>query len=140
MSRNSFKITGLKELDKKLQALPGKVAKKVLRQALRKALKPVKAAVQANAPVLTGQTRAAVRFKAGRRTKNRVTLNVQVGEGDYKGDQFYASFLEFGYERDGVLHPGLHFMERALAATGDAAVKTCVELIAAGVERIATQK
>jgi HK97 gp10 family phage protein len=49
-----FKITGLKELETKLEKLPKKVADKVLRKSLREAGKSVAVAMAENAPIETG--------------------------------------------------------------------------------------
>ena len=133
----TYKITGIKELDRKLKDLPAKVAKKVLRQALRKGLKPVAAAVKAAAPVESGATKSAVKIKAGKRSTKRITISVTIGAGDYKGDQFYAAFQEFGWSQNGVLHPGKHFMENAFKATSTTALSTTLAAVKSGLEKIA---
>ena len=96
----SIKLIGGKELDRKLKALPRKVAKKILRQALRAGAKIILAQAKANAPVATGQLKKSLKVRAMKRTrKGTVGFKVQTKAGDFKGDEFYGSFLEYGFRR-----------------------------------------
>jgi HK97 gp10 family phage protein len=132
-------IKGLKEVDRALKKLPGVIAKKVLRQALRKAMKPVRDEVKQDAPVDKGLLKSAVKVKAGKRSRNSVSVVVRIGEGDFKGETYYGALQEFGFERDGILYPGKHFMENAFNATGPEAAQTAMKEIVKGAEAAAAQ-
>lgn len=74
-----LEIEGLKELGQKLETLPAKVAKKIMRPAIRKASKPLAAECKATAPVgPTGNLKASFKVRAmkmrGRRRKNSVGI------------------------------------------------------------------
>jgi len=94
------KIAGLKEIQDKLKTLEPKIAKKVVHQALKKAAEPILHAARSKAPVDTGLLVSSLKTKAS--TSNRkgtMTVRVQTSKGDYKGEDFYASFIEFGHHR-----------------------------------------
>lgn len=142
-----FKITGIKEIDEALKELEPKLQKKVLRQAMRKSLKPVRDAVENQAPIgETGELAENVKIKAGKRKKDTIRLNVQVGAGDFTGDQYYASFVEFGHKvgsrklgdkRQEV--PPDDFMKRGFDQTKNEARDTCLQLIKDGLLREANK-
>lgn len=132
-----YVLTGVKAIDKALKQLTPALAKKAIRQGMRVALKPVQSEVKRRAPVRTGRTRKAVKIRAGKsRKKGSINLKVVIGKGDFTGDQFYASFQEFGWttgKRGNGIHrgrkrpharrhiPGTAFMELAYHATKDKA-------------------
>lgn len=99
MATFTIKMPDLGPLQKALKALPARLAKKVIRQALRAGAKVIRAEAVSRAPVDTGMTMKAIKVKAGKRSrKPRLWVNTQVGEGDYKGETFYAAFLEYGHQ------------------------------------------
>lgn len=114
MARASIKVKGLDKLMKKLARLPKKVANKVTRQAIRAGLKPIAAAAKSNAPSRSGKLKRAVKVKAGKRKKNRISLNAQIGEGSFKGETFYGGFVNFGTSRQ----EANDFMGRAFEEKG----------------------
>jgi HK97 gp10 family phage protein len=150
----ALKITGLKEIDKALATLEPRVAKKVIRQAMRQGQKIVQAEVKALAPVRSGATRKAVKVRVGKRKKDAIRVNVQIGQGDYKGDQFYAAFPEYGTKPSGrggkrksegaaSGHGGQkaqHYMRRAFQTVGERAKEVAMQAIVQGVEQEATKK
>lgn len=69
-------VKGAKELEKKLLALPEKVAKKHARAALRQAMKPVYDAVRAKVPVREGRLRRALRLRVDQLRKSGFTGRV----------------------------------------------------------------
>lgn len=94
-----IELKGAKELADLLRNMDRKLAKKLFRKALREGAKVIQAAAQAKAPVDTGLTRSAIKVRAAKRQKRgRFGVAVQVGEGDYRGETFYASFLEYGHK------------------------------------------
>ena len=91
-----LKVTGLREIDVRLQRLAPKVKKKIMRKAMRQSMKPILQQAKANAPVATGATKKAIKIKAAKRSRKSIGIDVRIGEDTYKGDQYYASFIEFG--------------------------------------------
>lgn len=138
-------ISGAKELQKKLKGLPEKVANKIIRKALRSGAKIIERQAEINAPVLTGQLKKSIKVKsAKRRKKGEIGVSVITGKGDFKGDQFYASFLEFGFKRgkrelgDDRQKVGPYkFMEPAFEAKKEEAARTIEQEMLSGIEAIA---
>lgn len=98
MATFTIKLPDLAPLQKALKALPARLAKKVIRQALRAGAKVIRADAISRAPVDTGMTKKAIKVRVGKRSrKPRIWVNTQVGAGDYKGETFYAAFLEYGH-------------------------------------------
>ena len=89
-------ITGDKALIKALKALPKLVARRCLRQAMRPAMKMVQTAAKAQAPTKSGLTKKAIKVRAMRRSTKFIGVDVQLGEGDYKGKTFYGAFVNYG--------------------------------------------
>lgn len=110
-------ISGDKALLKALGNLPKIVAKKALRQAMRPAMKIVQDSAKKNAPVDTGLTRKSIKVRAMKRSTKFIGIDVLIGEGDYKGKTFYASFVEYGTSK---MAPK-PFMKPAFTGVGDVA-------------------
>ena len=96
----SLKITGFKRLDKKLTEMPRAMRRKPLRKATREVAKFTLHLAKQEAPegeegnlVRSLKVKAA---KRSRRLKNVVATNVETSEGWFKGDEFYAGFMELG--------------------------------------------
>jgi HK97 gp10 family phage protein len=124
-----LKLKGLDKVLKRLDKLPDKVARAILKKGLTSALTPMADAARREAPVDTGQTRAAVKITPARSKKGYIFANVRVGAGDYKGEQFYASFGIYGFERNGILYPPDNWLGRAFDATHEAVRARAVETI-----------
>ncbi len=93
-------VKGLKEIQAKLKALEPKLAKKVVRAALKKSAEPILHAARSKAPVDTGFLVSSIKLTTAlSRRKGTMTVRVGTSKGFYKGDDFYASFIEFGYRR-----------------------------------------
>lgn len=93
-----LRITGDKELDRKLAAL-GKKAKPLLRKAARRGAALVRDTAKAMAPVEEGTLEASIKVRAmkrSRKNKNIVGASVVSGGDNFTGDQYYGSFQEFG--------------------------------------------
>jgi HK97 gp10 family phage protein len=128
----TFTITGVREIRRAFELLPKRVANKVIRQGIRKALRPMKARVEALAPRHTGKTARSVKIRARpNRRRGQIAVDVQIGEGAYRGTTFYAAFPEFGTSRQ----PAQHYMERAFNETEDQARSVAADEIAAGTAR-----
>ena len=142
-------VLGLPEIDRKLKQLTPALEKKVIRDAVRASLWPVQQAVKQAAPVASGATRGAVKVRVPKgRRKGKIRAQVIIGEGDYKGHQFYAAFVEFGHDevrggRRGTgggkvvgRKEGTHFMEQAFDRTAEAAKEDCENRILSGADMV----
>lgn len=90
-------VEGDKVLENMLNRLETNLKKKALRKATRESARVVQAHAKALAPVDSGQLKKAIRVRSKRRSR-KPTIGHQVWVGDkwFKGDQFYAAFVEFG--------------------------------------------
>ncbi len=84
-------IKALKELDKKAQ---NQIARKACREGAKEIAREVKSTIS----VRSGQTRRAVKVRVAKRKKGRVRLDVRIGAGDFKGETYYAAFVEYGWK------------------------------------------
>jgi HK97 gp10 family phage protein len=134
-------IKGSKAIERAFRELPSKLARKAIRQGLRAGAKIVRDGAVADAPEDTGLTRKAIKVRSGRSRKNRFSMAVIIGKGNYKGATFYGAFQEFGWETGSRKSPnrrevpGKHFMRRAMESKRDAAESAILETIADGIER-----
>jgi HK97 gp10 family phage protein len=135
------KISGVKEIDDKLQTLGKTIARKVLRHGMRAGAKPVAETARRIAPVKSGLTKQAIKVKAIRKSRKTFGVAVQVGEGNYVGKTFYAAFVEFGHKtgKRGSTNrkwvEGQHFMERAYNSTADMAKTIAMSDIKDGIDK-----
>lgn len=96
----SLDISGDRELIAALSKVAVGVRTKILRAAMRKGMDVVTEAVRALAPVRTGKLRAAIETANGKtNSKWKVRVLTRPGRGLFKGDAFYAAFVEFGTKR-----------------------------------------
>lgn len=125
-----------KKLEKDLRQLDKKVQRKVLRQSMRKAMKPIKTAIEEEAPVgETGLLADSVKLKAGRKSRTSVSITAGIGEGEFKGETWYAAAVEYGTSKMDA-NP---FMRRAYDAKGEEAKNIALQNIAIGIEREASK-
>jgi len=93
----SMTVTGDKELNRKLQALKGPKQKQAVRKASRESLKAtLVSSVNRAAPRRTGLLSRSVKVRALKRSRTQVGARVTVGDGLFKGETFYAGFIELG--------------------------------------------
>ncbi len=90
-------VQGLSELNAKLRKLDEKIQRKALKQAAVAGLEPVLHAARANAPVETGLLISTLEVK-GKANKRGIGATLQTRGGSFKGDTFYAAFIEFGHK------------------------------------------
>lgn len=89
-------VQGDKALGKALKRL-GPAANKILRKVLRAGTKEVANEIKSIAPVgETGQLKRAIKVRAAKRKKGRIAFMAQIGEGSFKGETFYGSFVDLG--------------------------------------------
>ncbi len=119
-----LKMTGQFSLDRKLKAMPRKIANGIKRKAARKAAKPVLEAAKANVPVKSGAMKKSLRIRAYRsRKKDIFGVKVVSGKKWFQGDQFYSAFVEFGTR----FAPPKYPLKRAAQATKSTAQKILIE-------------
>ena len=108
MAGLTIKITGGAELERKLRELDTKVAGRIARQATRAGANAVLAEARRQSPVGRSRVLGGEAHKAGtlrdslkvRSARNRggVAYVVRTAAGDYRGQTFYGSFVEFGHK------------------------------------------
>lgn len=122
----TFKVQGLRELDKALAELPKAYAKNILRKAFETASEPLVLDIKANTPVRTGQLRDSIEVsRMGGERRNEAKMQVGVM------GKFYGHFLEFGT-------PKLRarpFVRPAIDRNSAALVDRFSEAVAASIER-----
>ncbi len=119
-----FKMSSTFALDRKLKSMPVKIARGIQRKAARRAAKPVLAAARANMPAKSGQLKKSLKIRSYKsRKKGIYGVRVMTGKKWFKGDQFYAAFVEFGTRFQAPKHP----LKRAAQSTKSVAQKILVE-------------
>lgn len=105
-----FAITGVAELDATLSGMETKLRNQAVRKATRAAAKLVLAKAQELVPEDSGDLAESLKVvsaathyvtRGGQRKRSKkyrglIGHGVRAGEGLFKGDQFYAGFVEFG--------------------------------------------
>jgi len=144
MATNTVKLEGADQLRKKLLDLDKKVARKISSQALRAGAKIVLERARQLVPVKSGTLKRSLKVRAGKRKGGRISFVVQTKAGDYRGETFYGSFLEFGHKvgkrrrvkgltdtREAV--PPKPFLRPAFDQTKDAALAAITTTLQAGI-------
>ncbi len=144
-------LRGMPELMRRLKALPRKTANAALRKGCRAGAKIVTAAAKAAVPVVTGRWREALKTRAMKRSRKGVGARTTVGAGWFKGETFYAGFVDWGH-RVGkrpskriagtgadtrAQIPPKHYMKRSAKAVGQRAGDDAVRVAVAEIERTA---
>jgi hypothetical protein len=130
-----IKITGIEELDKKLREFDERLQKRVIKNALVQAAQPVLDDAISKCPIKTGALVASIKLKDLKRNKRRFGCKVEMSAGDFKGNEFYGSFLEYGYLHNKRGYPnrpkieGKGFMRRAWDLNKDKAKELCFKYI-----------
>lgn len=122
-----LRITGHKEIDKKLRKLPEKVTKKILRRAMTKALKPVRDTARGYCPVDTGKLRDSIKIRAGNRSRLAIKRQVTTSGSDnmFSGETYYGGMVEYGTQN----MQAKPFMRPAYDAEKDNAKKLAIDEI-----------
>lgn len=91
---------GVKELDRQFQELPLQLQRKFLRSSLRSSAKDVARTAKGKVPVLSGNLRRGIKVRAGKRSRNNVSITIGVDSSSLKsgipGKDYYAAFVELG--------------------------------------------
>lgn len=133
----NIKIIGVKEVDRALERLEKKLARKIIRKSMRWGLAPMLEQTRELAPLgvsrmlrkkwhEAGTLRKTLKVRAARsKGKGVIAVRVASSEKDYKGDQFYAAFPEYGTKRQ----KAQHYMRRAFDATKAAVIERTIAKI-----------
>lgn len=110
MATFKVEIEGLEKLQQKLRSLDKKVATSIVKRGLRSGCKVVHRKLVELTPKDTGEAAQNAKVRAGKADRGAVAMIVGWGERFYTGDQFYISFLNFGY------HAGSRKLKRVTKA------------------------
>lgn len=94
-------LLGVGRLLRRLNALEGKVQRKVVKKAAREAGRPMLAAARKNAPRRSGKLSKSIKLRTYRRKRtNIVGARITTGSktGDFDGDTYYGAFVEYGHK------------------------------------------
>lgn len=138
------KISGLRELGQRMQALSADIAGKIARQATAAGAGVVRKQARQNAPRDTGNLQAAIVMKrvrdtslteeylvAVRKGKTKDVKAAKAGQGRLGKDAFYARFVEFGT----VKLPARPFLRPALENNIGPATEAMAKRLKARIER-----
>lgn len=145
----TVRVEGAREIRRMLNAVPSKLAAPAMRKAYRAGAKVITRRVQqrARSDPRTHEKNLiarAVKTRAAKRSRRYIYFLTGIGKGFYKGEEFYAAFVELGHfqgkrrgRRSGVKRrggrrrgspgggrrwvEGLHFMERGMNQVKDRA-------------------
>ena len=95
----SLKLNGLKDLNKRLEKLGGKVSNKVSRDAVREGAKVIRKEMRARAPRKTGELRRNIRYRIRGRKGN---FHAKVG---LSRKIYYGWFIEYGTQEHLIPSP-----------------------------------
>lgn len=137
MARFDISLLGDAELTQKLQGLPEKLERKVIRQAIRKGGQPIVRDAKAQANKLTGAMAKSIKLRAMKRKKGRIGVRIQTGTRGELGiaaddPYYYPAIVEFG---DGETHHPYRFMRGALERNQQQSLTVIRDAIAQGIER-----
>lgn len=163
MAFASIKITGAKELERKLKTLEPKIGRKIVKQSLREGAKIFKARIKAAAPVGRTQNRTRVKKTVATTSRQkgymRRSITVRAATKNRRGTYavmttfdtrrfpslivksragkryFYPAAVEYGH-KGAPAHP---FIRPAFDAVGRHAERRVLRKMAQGIERVAKQ-
>jgi HK97 gp10 family phage protein len=117
---DTIQLRGVKELTAALNKLEKNTRLKIMRRVSRQGSKEIQAEAVRTAPRLSGQTAKAIKVRAGKRRKGRLSYLVTIGSKNFVGNQFYGAFQEFGWfsgsrklGRNRKYNQGTQFMRKA---------------------------
>lgn len=93
----SMTLEGDEALKKLFRDTLPREARKAVKQGARKGAKVVAESAKIKAPRESGELRRSIKVRALKRTRTgKLGAVVLTGDGFFKGDQFYAGFIEYG--------------------------------------------
>ncbi|KQN91554.1 hypothetical protein ASE90_01745 [Sphingomonas sp. Leaf67] len=137
----TVKVTGFRDLNRKLERLAKGLPASVVRQALREGAQVIADEAKRLAPVDTGALRDSIAVTDDRDGKLYGRPGVEGGVSVYvgpvgstdDGDVYYAKFVEFGTAR----HVAQPFMRPAIQGRRDEAGRVTIAALAAAVRKAA---
>ena len=123
-----FDLKGIAAVEKALLDLDKKVGKKLLVKAMRDSMKPMKDAVKADVPVVSGDMLKAVKIRAMPRPRTSFGVSVQIGDKDFQGQTYYAAMVEFGTSKQ----PPQGNLRRAFDSTKDQSIQIAIKSLKQG--------
>jgi HK97 gp10 family phage protein len=88
-------LIGAEEMQRKIAALDKPFLSKVLRVHMRNAAKQIQGQLLSAAPVRDGQTRNAIKVRAGKKKKGHITMLIVMAKESFV-DKFYVAFVNWG--------------------------------------------
>jgi len=145
MARNSFKIEGMKELERSIKRL-GDVPQKAVTPAARKGANIWRNAAKALAPVDQGNLKKGIVLKGEKATKKgkkvyQVTFDKNKNDIFVKTSKsgkrsYYPASQEYGYfTQNGGYIPGFHFMKKAAEENKEAAEQKIVSELTKNIDK-----
>jgi hypothetical protein len=104
-------IVGLTELTEKLKSLPEKVQIKILLPAVQRETERALQIIKNETPVESGDLLLSEKMVV-RKKGSGVVGRITVGDGWYKGTQFYGAFIEFGHATRPRAHTGSRLLNK----------------------------
>ena len=147
INTGTFSITGLADLEKRLQDFPDKLARNVLRKAMASGAAVIRDEARRLAPKDTGEMARDIMIKRAKQTKGSNGFEYQVfvrtgkksrlagKKRNVSRDSFYWRFQEFGTSK----MPAHPFMRPAFDAKKEAAVEAIRDRLAAEIENEAAK-
>lgn len=138
------KFSGIQELETiMLRQLSKEQQSEILNEALDASAEIVKGEMVKTAPKHTGALRAAIRKIKHKAKPGKAKYSVEVGQGMFKGDEYYAGFQEWGWHlgkrqsrkkghkdtRKWFVPPHAGYAEKALTIRGDAVNQVAEDII-----------
>jgi HK97 gp10 family phage protein len=90
------RLEGVDELRRKLDDLGRNVGGRIARTALRDGAKVMQGVLRDDAPSDSGQTKAAIKVRSGKRSRAKIGMMVTLNERFFK-NQFYVGFVNWGW-------------------------------------------
>jgi HK97 gp10 family phage protein len=149
MGKDTFKLEGGKELERRLKKLGDKVHRRVTRQAVNAAATPVVKAAKANAPKQSGLLKKAMGKKVATFKKTQAVAAIVGAKKSVQGEvdgkprkpSRYAHLVEKGHINEHGEHvPAQPFLRPALEQTGEQAMSVMQTKFAAGIEKEAKKQ
>jgi HK97 gp10 family phage protein len=94
-----------------LKKLESSLAKKIIKKGQRAGAKLLAAEMRKNVPVKSGALKKTIKVRAGKRSKNKTSIQVSIGD----NEAYYPGFVEFGKKNV----PPNPFMKRSSDAVKD---------------------
>ena len=130
---NSFKVSGMEPIMKKLAGLKKSVGNKIVRNANRSGAKIFLNEMKRTVPVGSGTLKKSLKIKTPRARKDKISISIGTGDsfsGNFAGKTFYGAFVNYGTKKQ---KPNL-FMTLAFKLKDDVVKRTVTAMIEDGVK------